>query len=296
MNPQQILSEAHSSILYHYSSLYNASEILRSGKFHLSSTSGNPSEKAYAPEGYPYFLSTSRTRVGDYSRFVSNSGVMFVLDGTRISAHYPVRPIDYWERAWLHSNGSRSRESEDRIFSKKSTMPLSIISEIHLLLKEPEVNRGQSARARQLMIDSKKRNIPIYLYKDEKAWRFQDTRKAVPPSEAKELLSGAQRLPYQVKPLRGVKGYGRSSILDWIELIRKPTTQPLTKNAEKLLYDVKYAFGARDTARIENDLFNAKKPTDTEYTLSVKLTDYLTRNNLSISDLIKMLKHKWKKE
>jgi hypothetical protein len=253
---------------------------------------GNPTELSYAPKGYPYFLSTTRSKVGDYHRYIGNAAAMFVLDGQRLANRYPVKPIDYWERAWQHSPG-RTREAEDRVFSKKSTIPISVVRELHLLIREQDDERGQSARIRQLMILAKKTGIPVFLYSDASAWRLQDTRRALSPAEAASLLRGAERFPYGRVDPRSRRDSYNYEILRWIELIKTPTDQPLSKAAAKILYNLRYSFGGRRAADLENALFNAKKPSEFSYRYAVLLTDYLTKNNMNTQDLADMLMKKW---
>ena len=62
---EQILDEAATAIVYHYCGTPAAAKILTSGVFQLSSVTGNQSEEQYTPPGYPYFLSTTRSKVGD---------------------------------------------------------------------------------------------------------------------------------------------------------------------------------------------------------------------------------------
>ena len=89
---------------------------------------------------------------------------MFVLDGQWFSQRYPVKPIDYWERSWQFSP-DRTREAEDRVFSKESAIPLGGVTAVHVLLKEQDESR--SPLTRTILIEAKKLGIPTYLYTDE---------------------------------------------------------------------------------------------------------------------------------
>ena len=60
---EEIVAEGATSVLYHYTGTPNALRILQSGVFELSSVTGNRSEEQYAPKGYPYFFSTTRSRI-----------------------------------------------------------------------------------------------------------------------------------------------------------------------------------------------------------------------------------------
>jgi len=297
MKITQIITEGATDILYHYTSIHNAALALADGNFKLSSVAGNKSEASYAPPGYNYFLSTTRSRVGDYHRWVGTGAVMFVLDGQWIGSRYPVKPIDYWERAWQHSP-DRTRESEDRVFSKKNEMPITPVTAIHVLLKEQDERR--SPLTRKILIDAKKQGIKTHLYTDEQAWRLQDTRRAIKAGDTGDLLRGQQRTDRFDRPIRGLAArrggepYGRSDILDWIELIKKKPGQPLSKTADKLRYNLQY--WGDHTQRLENDLFNAKKPGDREYPLAVKLADWLSKQGIDVKQLSEFLKKKWKSQ
>jgi hypothetical protein len=220
---------------------------------------------------------------------------MFVLDGAKISNNYRVKPVDYWERSWQHSP-DRTRESEDRIFSRTNTLSIDCVTELHVLLAEQD--ERQSEITRQLLIAAKTKGIPTYLYKDARSWRLQNKRKAISPREAGDLLKGHRKEPpYMRRPNRGQgrgqDAYGRSSLLMWIELIMKRPGQSLSKGADKIRYNLQY-YGDM-SGQLKNDFFNAKKPDATEYPLVVKLGDYMTKNKLNFVDLIEMLKHKWAK-
>jgi hypothetical protein len=291
MNIKEILIEAATSVVYHYSSVYNADKILKDGAFRLSSTVGNRSEAGYAPKGYPYFLSTTRSKVGDYHRYVGSGGVMFVLDGNWLSSRYPVKPIDYWNRAWQHSP-DRTREAEDRVFSKQASIPIDCVTAIHVFLEGQEDRH--SARVRGILLQAKKLGIRTYLYNDMAAWRLQDTRKALTIGKDTTSLRGPTSTGYSTRPVRGINGYGASSLLKWIELIRKQpgVGQPLSKDADKLRYNLQY-YGDMGN-QLGNDLSNARKPDASDYQLAVKMTDFMNKNNLDVPKLTDLLKAKWK--
>lgn len=320
MRTHEFITEGASSVLYHKTSIYAALTIIKNGEFQMSSTVGNPTEEALAPKGYPYYLSATRTKVGDYHRWVGSSAAMFVLDGNRISNNYRVEPVDYWytdsrniknefgqypkwnevnpeykKSGWQHSP-ERTRESEDRIFGKTNTLSTDCVREIHVLIAEQDDRHSETAR--QLLIAAKTSGIATYLYNDAKAWRLQDTRKSITPGEAAELLRGHRREPpYMKRPNRGQgrgdDAYGRSNLLMWIELIKKKPGMPLSKGADKIRYNLQY-YGDM-SGQLKNDFFNAKKPDSPEYPLVVKLGDYLNKNNLTINDLTDRLKTKWAK-
>ncbi len=285
------LIEGATDVLYHKTSVNGALDILRSGEFKLSSSIGNDVEASMAVKGMPYYLSTTRSKVGDYHRYIGDSAAMFVLDGRRIGSKYKVKPVDYWERMWLH-NPERTRESEDRIYSKSNTMSVDSVVELHVLLKEQ--NDIRSEVVRQLLIASKTSGIKTYLYNDEKSWRLQDTRRKLKAADYQSLLKGHRSdPPYMKRPVRGQgkSHYGRSHILDWIELVMKTPGQPLSKGADKIRYNLLYYGDA--SSQLKNDFFNAKRPGESEYPLVVKLGDYMNKNGIDFRSLAEKLKVKW---
>ena len=285
---EQLLDEAATAIVYHYCGVPAAAKILTTGVFQLSSVTGNKSEEQYAPAGYPYFLSTTRSKVGDYHRYTGSSAVMFVLDGNWLNQRYKTNPVDYWERAWQHSGGSRTSESEDRVFSKTPDISVGGVRAVHVLLKEQSENR--SPEVRTILINAKKRGIAAYLYTDEKAWRLQDTRKAVSPASAAPLLKGQQTKGYT--PSRPQTMY----LEPWLELIYKNKKADLSPRAEKLRYDLVY-YGSRyrdQDSNLGTDMSNARKPNSNDYPMAVKINNYMRKNKFANTVALKnALVDKW---
>ena len=283
------INEGASSILYHFASIRSALSILNSKHFELSSVTGNRSEEQYAPKDHPYFLSLTRTRVGDYHRYVGTGGVLFVLDGTWFNRNHKVTPIDYWERAWQHSP-DRSRESEDRVFSKTPTLPIDSIQQVHVLLKEQD--KWRSPEARQLMIASKKSGIETYFYVDEKNWRLLNTAKSISVKDAGGVLSGQT-------PTKPMYSPERDYLEPWLELIYKDSKADLTDRAEKTRYNLVY-YGSRyrnEDSGLGGDLSNARKPDQGASRRSaIKIIDYMLKNGYKTPlDLKNFLSDKWEK-
>jgi hypothetical protein len=279
----EFIAEGATDTLYHYTGINSALTILANGEFELSSVTGNPSEEQYAPPGYPYFLSTTRSRGGDYHRWVSSSAVMFVLNGQWFQQRYPVKPVDYWERSWLSSGGSRSRESEDRVFSRDPAIATGGVKMIHVLLKEQHENR--SPEVRKLLILAKRLNLPAYLYNNEQAWRLQDTRKAITVGQAAPLLKGQDPSP---------RSYGRKYLSKWLELINKKAIGELSKDADRVRYNMQY-YSHDGLHNLDNDLSNARKPSASDHDQAVKIISYMQTNRITtLQQLIDHLRNKWK--
>ncbi|MSX56097.1 MAG: hypothetical protein F2772_11260 [Actinobacteria bacterium] len=289
MRATEFITEGATSVLYHYCGTNAAWKILKSGNFLLSNVTGNFSEKQYAPPGYPYFLSTSRSKVGDYHNYTGSSAVMFVLDGNWLGSRYKVGPIDYWERSWQFTP-NRTRETEDRVFSKTPEISTECIRAVHVLLKENMENR--SPEVRQILIMAKTRGLPTFLYRDEKAWRIQDTRKAIQPSQSGDLLKGQEYSGKMYRP-------GRNLMDPWMELIYKSNKQDLSPDAEKLRHNLVY-YGKNhpfDDQNLGVDMSNARKPSSgADYDSANKLTDYMRRNKYPDTVALKTaLVKKWDK-
>lgn len=285
---QTLLQERASPILYHYTNIYAGLQILSSGHFELSSVVGNQSETDLAPQGYPYFLSTARTRIGDYMRYIGSSAVLFVLDGDWFNRRYKVKPVDYWERAWLQGL-NRTRESEDRVFSREPTISIGGVREVHVLITETESHR--SPRARQLLLAARRRGIPAYLYDDREAFRLLDKRRSISVSQAGSKLSGS------IPARRTYRSDLESSLDQWLELIHKKSRGELTPRADKLAHNLVY-YGRGDTKgdqNLGNDLSNARKPdSGADRRAAVKLIQIMRQQKImSTVDLKNRLAEKW---
>lgn len=292
MRASEFLTESASAIVYHYTNTAAAARIMTSGEFLLASSTGTQAEKEYEIPGYPYFLSTTRTKVGDYhNRYVGLSAVMFVLNGTWLNHNYKTKPIDYWNRAWLHdTSGKRSREAEDRVYSRTPEIPANnkSILEVHVLLKEQSENR--SPEVRTILLSAKTQGIPAFLYTDEDAWKLQNKRQAVSPAQAGEVLKGPQ-------PSRKMYSPGRNYLEDWLELIYKKNKAELTPSAAKKLRSlIVYGQGYRnEDDGLGVDLSNARKPGNADYPSAVKINAFMRKNNLATPvDLKNFLVDKWK--
>jgi hypothetical protein len=292
MRATEFLTEAASAIVYHYTNTAAAARILTSGEFLLASSTGTQAEKDYEIPGYPYFLSTTRTKVGDYhNRYVGSSAVMFVLNGTWLNQNYKTKPIDYWNRAWLHdTSGQRSREAEDRVYSKTPNIPANAdsILEVHVLIKEQSENR--SPEVRTVLLSAKTQGIPAFLYTDEKAWKLQDKRKAVSPAQAADLLKGPQPSRKSYRP-------SRNYLEDWLELIYKKAKGELSPSALKKVHSlVVYGQGYRnEDDGLGVDLSNARKPGNSDYPSAAKINQFMQKNNIKTTvDLKNYLVDKWK--
>jgi GNAT superfamily N-acetyltransferase len=275
------LNERATDIVYHYTTIGPALNILKSGEFQLSSVAGSV-EQDINPKGHNFFLSTARSKGGEYHSRVGDSAVMFVLNGRWFSDRYPVKPVDYWAG---FSIAGRNKEAEDRIFSKDPTMPIDPVTSIHVLLKEQ--NPFASAKTRQFLIRAKTLGIPTYLYKDESAWRLQNTAKAVSVAQMKSELSGPETFR--------TGGSGSRWLLPWLEVIFGKTDADLGKKAKDLVRGFRYYHNPGDDHGLGNELSNARKPGNLDREDAVKILKFMRQNRmLTHKDLVNYLVDKWK--
>ena len=299
-----LLNEAVSSVVYHYTNLDAASKILTTGQFALSSTLGSIEEK-YSPPGYPYFLSTTRTRRGGYhSIAIGDGAAMFNLDGNYYNQRYKGGPIDYWGDR--HNDYGRTAEAEDRIFSKEPTMPIGGITSVHIFVKplNPATVPGSSndkwardslssygARARTALLAAKKAGIPAYLYEDRTGWVNQDPKARIAITGSRETLRG------QI-PMYNPSHPPRQYMAKWLELIYKDSTATLGKenagDLHSLVYDDPYWLKEM-IASLSGELGNARKPSaGSDREVAVKIISYMNRNGLrTVEDFILALRKKW---
>ena len=291
-----LLTEAVSSVVYHYTNLDAASKILTTGQFALSSTLGSIEEK-YSPPGYPYFLSTTRTRRGGYhSNAIGDGAAMFNLDGNYYNQRYKGGPIDYWGDR--HNDYGRTAEAEDRIFSKEPTMPAGGITSVHIFVKpvvilslRNEVGNAHAARARIALLAAKKAGIPAYLYEDRTGWVNQDPKARIAITGSRETLRG------QV-PMYNPSHPPRQYMAKWLELIYKDSTATLGKenagDLHSLVYDDPYWLKEM-IASLSGELGNARKPSaGSDREVAVKIISYMNRNGLrTVEDFILALRKKW---
>lgn len=115
---ESVLSEAASPVLFHYTNLGSAVDITHNGAYSLESSTGKGIEPELGPKFKPWFLATTRTKVGDYTMQQTGGmpskiktlggsgtdrdaiqgigGVVFNLDGNWLNKRYETKAVDYW--------------------------------------------------------------------------------------------------------------------------------------------------------------------------------------------------------
>lgn len=190
------LTEGLSKVLYHRTSVGSVLSILQDNEFRLTTSVGTKSDARDTSGGRWYFLSTARTLSSGYYRSTSGLHAFITLDGDKLQQRYKGYPVDYWQYStkpedWSsperYSDAMSSKEMEDRIVHDKSTIPdaKKYITEISVVIptnfKTGEVNLEglQASKLRKLVIEAKKNNIPIYLYKNFSDLRAHNVGKAI---------------------------------------------------------------------------------------------------------------------
>lgn len=285
MRLQDFLTERISSRVFHYTRVFTAVKILESGQFELSHTLGTSWEAQFAPRGYPYFLSTTRTRYGGYHGWLGQDAVLFELDGDFYNRRYPGRAVDYWNNRDPAKDHHKAHEAEDRIFSREAAIPAAIrVMDVYV---SAEADDAARARTRQVIILAKKAGIPVNLFNDQEAWRRRDTRKLADVSQ----LKGQD-------PARGYVSRRKGGYLKpWMELIQAKTKAQLSKDADRKRYDLQYTYDRQGLAKsLAVDLSNARKPgPDPDRNNAVRIIKFMQQNGLStVEDLVNYLADKWK--
>ena len=282
------LDERVHDIVYHSTYLPHALEIVKTGQFKLSSALAREYSNFEHPKGHPYYLSTSRTKAGNYVvqggtgfKPVYGSGrVMLKLDGSWFNRHYRSAPVDYYQRT-----PKGESEQEDRVFSKEPTMPAPNILEVHAFMEVKHPRDGE--RLRKLMIECKKKNIPIYVYNDGQHWLYQNKKHALSFEEIKPYIEG--RVDIDPQRWRATNYFS-----PWLELWYKNKTEQLSDKAKKLKYEVSYSNWINDIVQnLRNDLNNAKSPQSGSYQYATRMVNLLSKLGMKPRDFVMKLKLKW---
>lgn len=289
MRAEEFIAESLSRVAYHYTNISSAQKILKSGEFELSSSPGSI-EQQYAPPGKPYFLSTTRTKLGDYHRSRGSSyGVIFALDGNWFNQRYKSGPIDYWGNRNPQASSHRGHEAEDRVFSAEPTIPIDGVTAVHVLANSDMPMPTYNAIVRSILIDAKARGIPAYFYNDPKAWMNLDTRHLGDVS----MLKGQEN----VNTYFPARGKLKPHYLEhWIELMMKSDKSQLSKKADEMRYSLQYTYDKKDAIQaLDNEFANARKPgSGPERDAVVKILAYMRQHRLNtLTDFINHIAQKW---
>lgn len=291
MRAIEFITEGLSKTVFHYTSISSALTIVESGNFALTSAIGSNVELQYAPKGYPYYLSTTRTRRGGYhsnSGRYASTGVLFVLDGEWYGSRYPAKSIDYWQDRST-KNIERSHEAEDRIFSKTSEISIKGVTGIHVFVTDDADQPVLNERARQLLIAAKKQNIPTYFYDNFTDWINFNKKK---PGNISKLKG------HKDTPAHFSSASVRSYIKPWIELINAKSKSQLSTKAKALVNDLLYDY-YRDNEyrRLSNEFDSNRRATssfekDRKYVIDI--IKFMQQNKIeNLKQFVEFIAKKW---
>lgn len=182
------LLERASPVLFHNTTAFAMTEILRTGRMNLTFSSfGSPDRNRI---GRAFHGSFSRIRWGGYDHTASRHGsVVFTVDGDRLNHNHKVVPYDYWQHKFGSSHTMPSAdEQEDRIISNKESIDiLKFITEVSVLNEfgNPQFQEVDK-RCRYIVRRCRELGIPCFVYDDHKAFKLGDKRKAVQVPEEGE--------------------------------------------------------------------------------------------------------------
>lgn len=290
-------------ILYHITGIGAASKIVKSNQFHMKPNEGTDAEAMLSKAAY--YLSTTRTRIGSYSRqSIFQYSVVFVLDGRKLANKYRIQPVDYWEtlkeaEPYNTDNAYHRRrdrnESEDRVLSKSPTIPaLPYIKEIHACVNDKKPQMFALKKAALL------HKIPIWFYDNTKDLLLLDKRKAVPVKFDKDALQPTEPAPREYEYKYRIR---QNSIKPWLEMwyARIPESKEPWKVAKDLgdkAYQVYKRIEYSDALSGFNaDLHNAKGippgHISKEREMLDKLVGIMRKERMTPAEFIKALRDKY---
>lgn len=278
------LSERVHDIVYHATSLHNALKILKSGEYQLSSVLGADYEQSLQPPGHPYFFSTTRSRAGSYhAKFPGSGQVVLKLDGSWFNRHYQSGPVDYWG---AEARNQGQSEQEDRVFSRKPTIPADNILEAHVYLSVRHPKSMDGPLLRKFLILCKQKELPVWVYNQAEAWITQNKARALSIQEILPLAQG------EIEPQKTWPS--RNYMAPWLELWYKNSTDQLSDRAKREKYTLVRTNWIQDRVQsLSTDLSNERRPSSRGYHQALRLIDLLTRKKMSVKDFILSIKLKW---
>lgn len=269
-----------SDVVYHYTSINKAYQILEENEFKLTFVSS--SDDANTPKNKYYYLATTRSKLGAY-HIGSNWGVLLKLNGRKLGNNLIGNPIDYWGREFRKVAPAKN-EMEDRIWSDEPSIEnaAKYIDEVHIFFVGDLHNNDATKRQlRELLLVAKKKGIPTYLYIDENSARMLDKRKAIPLSKI-DLKTGPKEKAYNFGK--------RDDMAPWLELYEKDDEKYLSTEpfggAKRSLRNLN-SFDNIET--FKSDIHNSKRGTPALH----KIVEILKKEDWNINDFYRHLKEKW---
>lgn len=276
-----LLLEKGSPILFHYTGISNALNMVNSGKINLTYASG--SDRRDSSKGKAYYFSLSRIRHGGYNHGSPWDAVLFEFDGSKLGSKYQIRPVDYWGYSWdLQRTSPIADEQEDRLFSHDQEIPLyPYLKSINVYVR-PEGHRDfkedNLKRAKFIKKKAEENNIPCFIYNDLNAWRTNNRRKAVDLESSDEMLDSDK--PLEDSRVRG----GGKDIMTILKIIQDPFNKQQDKDVKDFLYRYK---GSDWKSSVNTMIGNARTEKNSEVRNTMyELSKLERKNKKNVLDLL----------
>jgi hypothetical protein len=202
---------------------------MKENNINLTPTIKNKVEKDIGSKKF-YFMSLTRSRLGGY-HVDSNSGVLFKINGAKLSNNYSGKAVDYWNSGGTSVPGDH--EMEDRLFTDKSSIDIMNYVEEVTVLVATEYGTHQNPYVLPIYKLAKQYGIPVYVYDNNKDWIGNNKKKALSFDTIKSFKGDTKGNP----PSR----YRRqSTITSLIELFYKKSEGELSKASKEALRSMKY--------------------------------------------------------
>ena len=269
-----LLVEAVKGELYHATHLGSATRIIKNG-FILSTHIGTGSEIDLAEPDTYYYLSLTTNKKGRFhAKYPEDLGILFNIDGPKISKDYAGKPVDYWQA------GPEMFEDEYRIFSKEQVIPSKYIKSIHVNGDASKaVDRKWQSYVIDLMLAAKKARIPLYFYSTDDDWLDQKNPIKMNIKQLKHHVDSVFKSDAYTGMVR------RDYLKGYKELYYKNTFKQLSKGAKEILRNNQVE--ARST--LMNNIHNMKN--DPEVT---KIVDIFKKEGYkSVNDFVEAIFEKW---
>lgn len=297
-----------SPVLYHQTRLINAVNILRTNRFELKHSVGNEFESKV--NGTDYYMSTARSMTSAY--IAGKSGVVFELDGVKLSQRYSGTAMDYFNPSrYKYTSGpgdARAElfEAEDRVFSDKPfIMARQYIKRAYCVVPESYLTEPNAAQW-EFYKYCLRLHIPVMYFASTadmitkskaKAIDFKPSRPARDPAKERQKLDSEN---YDLKfPERE-----NEMLAMWYTLAvmpRKPDTPSVVQIYAMRKEKLKTAFNSLKYGYALKDFLDAlQQPKFSEYTASNKGRQHLDKlialmksRKQTPAQFIDALKAKW---
>jgi len=227
-----LLMEKGSPILFHYTDIPSALNMVNSGKINLTYASG--SDRRDSSKGKAYYFSMSRIRHSGYNHGSPRDAVIFEFDGTKLGSKYQIRPFDYWGYSWdLQRTSPIADEQEDRLFSHDQQILLyPYLKSINVYVKpsnHENFSEDQLKRAKFIKKKAEENNIPCFIYNDLNAWRTNNRKKAIDFESSSEVADS------DLVDNNRIRGGGKD-IMTILKIINDPFNKQQDKDVKDFLY------------------------------------------------------------